>query len=185
MKSIALAALAAAPMLAACQPVVGHGPELEMSRGVLADVRVESVWSSSKWTLGERPFPDALRSEVVSAMRVCASNGSRPVQLRFHVDRLAYAGRSFPLGHSKTQTLDGRIEVVDLETRTVLARMPIVATAKPGWGAGTREPNEQAVSRQFASEICRKAFRGNSGYGVAASRSQGASFVQNMMSTPR
>jgi len=185
MKSIPFAALAAVPLLAACQPVVGNGPALEMPRGVLGDVRVESVWSSSKWTLSERPFPDALRSEVVGAMRLCASNGSRPVQLRLHVERLGYSGRSFRLGHSKSQTLDGRIEVVDLETRAVLARMPIAATAKPGRGAGTREPNEQAVSREFAAEICRKAFSGNAGYGVAASRSHGASLLQNMTSTPR
>lgn len=135
------AAIAGSLLLGGCGAAVGHGPEIAMPAAWRSDVRVDRLVASSRWVLGERPFPETMTGAVADAMRACAGDGSRPLELRLHIERH---------GHGNSRTVEGRAEFVDMRTREVVARMPIVASASAA--------DEKKASRRFADQICRKGF---------------------------
>ncbi|MES2443120.1 MAG: hypothetical protein V4574_09845 [Pseudomonadota bacterium] len=138
---ICVVAFAALSLLGACAPVVGHGPEIAMPAAWRSDVRVDRLVASSRWVVGERPFPETMTGAVADAMRACAGSGTRPLELRLHIERH---------GRGNARTVEGRAEFVDMRTREVVARMPIVASAAAA--------DERKASRRFARQICRGAF---------------------------
>jgi hypothetical protein len=136
-----VAALAVVACVGACAPVVGHGPEIAMPAAWRSDAHVERLVASSRWVVGERPFPETMTGAVADAMRACAGSGTRPLELRLHIERH---------GHGNARTVEGRAEFVDMRTREVVARMPVVASAAAA--------DERKASRRFADQICRGAF---------------------------
>jgi hypothetical protein len=138
---ISVVAIAALSLLGACSPVVGHGPEIAMPAAWRSDAHVERLVASSRWVVGERPFPATMTGAVADAMRACAGSGTRPLELRLHIERH---------GHDNNRTVEGRAEFVDMRTREVVARMPVVASAAAA--------DERKASRKFAEQICRGAF---------------------------
>lgn len=138
---IRIATVGALSLLGACSPVVGHGPEIAMPAAWRSDAHVERLVASSRWVVGERPFPETMTGAVADAMRRCAGSGTRPLELRLHIERH---------GHGNARTVEGRAEFVDMRTREVVARMPVVASAAAA--------DERHASRRFADQICRGAF---------------------------
>lgn len=120
--------------LCGCGSAVRHGPEVAMPAALQGELKVERVVATGKWSVVRPAFPQDFGKELNLGMQHCAGEGSRPVQLRLHVDR-----------NHGAELLRGQIEIVDLRTSEVLGRFPVAAT-----GPGT--------TRRFVGEICRKGF---------------------------
>lgn len=133
MKHIVIAGLAAL-VLSGCTASVRPAPERAMPAALLGDVKVERVVATGRWSIVRPAFPQGFGPELDEGVRACASDGSRPVLLRLHVDR-----------NNGPEVLSGRAEIVDRETGNVLAHFPVAAT-----GGNT--------TRRFVGEICRKGF---------------------------
>ncbi|MCW3846200.1 hypothetical protein OF829_03045 [Sphingomonas sp. LB-2] len=121
-------------VLGGCSAAVREGPELAMPPTLQGELKVERVVATGKWSVVRPAFPQGFGDALELGMQNCAGGGTRPVQLRLHVDR-----------NHGSELLRGRIEIVDLRTRAVLGRFPVAAT-----GPGT--------TRRFVGEICRKGF---------------------------
>lgn len=164
MKSLlAAAAFAALTATAACAPVVQGGPPIDLPLSLQDTARVGSITVSSNWLDAEEDFSDTFSEEVGEELRRCM-NGSRPIDVHIHVERLNRAGRAEVLLEGEgMHTLSGIVEFVDPQRDgAVVGRFPVaVATTAGGRLAGLIGDRQMMVSEEFGRSLCEQAFGRN------------------------
>lgn len=156
--------LSLAPLcLVACAPVVQGGPPMPLSPDLVNGARVDVITMSSGWLQSEEDFSDTFTDEVREELTRCAT-GSRPLNLRLHVDDLERAGRLEGLvGGGGRHFLAATAEFTDpARDDLVVGRFPITVEAPTSGGlAGVLADRQMVVSEAWARELCREAFGRN------------------------
>jgi hypothetical protein len=164
MRTTAIAAgLSAALTLGACAPVVQGGDPMALPPALIDSARINVIYMSSDWLRSQSDFSDTLTDEVREELNRCAA-GSRPLDLRLHIDELERSGRlEALLEGSGRQTLSGLAEFTDpTQGDAVVGRYPIRVEADVGGRlAGLLGDRQMIVSEQFGRELCLRAFGRN------------------------
>ncbi|WP_296819954.1 hypothetical protein [Brevundimonas sp.] len=157
-----LALIAAAVSLCACAPVVQGGPPIPLSPELVSTARIDLITMSSGWLQSEEDFSDTFTDEVREELTRCAT-GSRPLNLRLHVDDLERAGRLEGLVGGGRHFLAATAEFTDpARDDLVVGRFPITVEAPTSGGlAGVLADRQMVVSEAWARELCMEAFGRN------------------------
>jgi hypothetical protein len=125
--------------------------------------RLGTIFMSSDWLRSEEDFSDTFTEELGEELRRCMI-GSRPLDVRVHVDDLRRADRlQAALDGDGMHTLSGLVEFTDpADGGRVVGRYPIsVATSTQGLAGALFGDRQMMVSEEFGRAVCDQAFGRN------------------------
>ena len=163
MRPALIVAASAAARLCACTTVVQGGPPMPLSPELVSTARVDMITMSSAWLPAEDDFSDTFTDEVREELSRCAT-GSRPLNLRLHVDDLERADRlQGLLTGTGRHFLAATAEFTDpARDNAVVGRFPVTVEAPvTGRVAGALADRQMVVSEAWARELCLEAFGRN------------------------